>query len=259
MSATSVLDAQSSSYTGYSLLPQTLECPYDKAAPTLTNAYYDIYRSHATLLDLSEMSRVPSRIGMSTYSSSGAPPPDRGSFEARSGLKIAHTASMKRAVLVPDDCPSPHPVPDLSSLLTLRKVAAEQLQQQQKQEQQAVASYATDTPAAAAGNSGAPGSPEGTPAAKPRPPAAARTSVGSRRTVSTSTHGPRRLSGGFDLDCGLAAALYARLVLHKWKWAGSLLVHVSCRRKSTAPCMHKPCCYLAVVLHCAAEGHQPRV
>jgi hypothetical protein len=30
-----------------------------------------------------------------------------------------------------------------------------------------------------------------------------------------------------DIDCGLAAALYARLVLHKWSWADTLMVHVS--------------------------------
>jgi hypothetical protein len=40
-------------------------------------------------------------------------------------------------------------------------------------------------------------------------------------------NGVRRFSAGWDIDCGLAAALYARLVLHKWSWADTLMVHVS--------------------------------
>lgn len=144
------------------------------------------------------------------------------------GLKLSHTPSMRRVLLVPQDCShgsSPHPVPDLSSLVTLRKVAADQLQQQQEE--------AANSPPAGVTFTGVSDPATTSPASigpqlktsitmKRGSPSNRRT-----RTASNATYGARKMSGGFDLDSGLAAALYARLVLHRWKWADTLLIHVS--------------------------------
>jgi hypothetical protein len=41
-------------------------------------------------------------------------------------------------------------------------------------------------------------------------------------------HGMKQLHvTALDIDYGLASGLYARLMLHKWKWSEMLLVHVS--------------------------------
>jgi hypothetical protein len=58
--------------------------------------------------------------------------------------------------------------------------------------------------------------------------------------VSSSVHGVQRFSAGMDIDCGLAAALYARLVLHTWSWADTLMLHVSDGRHETAGSLHHP-------------------
>lgn len=149
--------------------------------------------------------RVPSSARISSQGGSQVVSPVSPRFsgaaaiDARSafgGFKLAHTSSMKRAVLIPSDMPSPHPVPDLSSLLALRKVAADQ---QQQHEQVRTGPENSAAPTATSG----------------------------------SASGVIRTEGGFDLDCGLAAAVYARLILHTWKWAETLLVHVSTGKPAT--------------------------
>jgi hypothetical protein len=165
-----------------------------------------------------------------------------GSNSGVSGAPMLSSKSFTGRKLGRSSLTTMNPVPDMSALYTMRRVAAEQATDSDSVTSNSSSGKAggrssvrhSGTGAAvgvgpAASPANGPGAAGSTPRGGSGGGAAGKAAKKDRgsRGASSSLHGLRRFSAGCDIDCGLAAALYARLVLHKWSWADTLMVHVS--------------------------------
>ncbi|WIA33706.1 hypothetical protein OEZ86_006824 [Tetradesmus obliquus] len=167
----------------------------------------------------------------------GTPTGRIGSNSSMSGAPMASGKSFTGKKLGRSSSHASNAVPDMSALYTMRRVAVEQAADFEGDTSNSSSSGRTSVrhcgvgPAAAAGPAASPAGGTGAAGNTSRGGgsggAVGRSSKKDRgsRIASSPVHGMRRFSAGWDIDCGLAAALYARLVLHKWSWADTLMVH----------------------------------